>query len=113
VLKFFVHHVFQIVNHFYQFHATQIHDEHGLNPMHLDFCPFNQLIPSNLRAVDGSAFCDVNLSTLSIESGNQRFVFENNFLIDAIDHILVRNFSTSSHIEIPCDIEIFGSSCFQ
>jgi hypothetical protein len=29
-----------------------------------------------------------------------------------IHHTLMRNFSTSSHIEMPSDIEILGSSCF-
>jgi hypothetical protein len=70
------------------------------------------IIPSNVQSIDGSAFSVVDLSNLLIESGNQRFVFENCFLIDVVDHKLIRNFSESSHIEIPADIEILGSSCF-
>jgi hypothetical protein len=54
----------------------------------------------------------VKLSSISIESGNECFVIEYEFLIDIIDHILIRNFSTSSNVEIPSNIEILGSSCF-
>jgi hypothetical protein len=34
---------------------------------------------------------------------------ENAFLVDVIDHILIRNVSDSSHITIRHDIEILGS----
>jgi hypothetical protein len=64
------------------------------------------VIPSNVSSINGSAFLDVNLSNCLIESGNQRFVCENDFLIDVVDHKLIRSFSTSSHVEIPCHIEI-------
>jgi hypothetical protein len=54
----------------------------------------------------------VKLSNCLIESGNRRFVYENGFLIDVVDHKLILSFSTSSHLEIGRDIEILGSSCF-
>jgi hypothetical protein len=47
-----------------------------------------------------------------IESDNRRFAFDKTFLLDVVDHRLIRNFSVSSHITIPRDIEILGSSCF-
>jgi predicted metal-binding protein len=70
------------------------------------------VIPSKIQFIDGSAFIDVNLSFISIESGNEYFAVENNLLIDIIHHTLIRNFSESSDIEIGSDIEILGSSCF-
>jgi hypothetical protein len=54
----------------------------------------------------------VILSSISIESGNEIFVIENDFLIDVVHHKLIRNFSTSSSIEIGRNIEILGSNCF-
>jgi hypothetical protein len=52
------------------------------------------------------------LSSISIEIGNERFVIENDLLIDIVDHTLIRNLSTSSNIPIPPSIEILGSNCF-
>jgi hypothetical protein len=54
----------------------------------------------------------VSISSISIESGNEILVVENEFLIDIVDHKLIRNFSRSSNIEIRSDIETVGSSCF-
>jgi hypothetical protein len=54
----------------------------------------------------------VTLSSTSIESGNEIFVIENDFLIDVFHHKLIRNFSKSSGIEIGMTIEIVGSRCF-
>jgi hypothetical protein len=70
------------------------------------------LIPRNVQFIDGSAFLDVTLSSISIESGNKIFVVEQDFLIDVLHHKLIRNFSTSWNIEICSDIEILGSDCF-
>jgi hypothetical protein len=70
------------------------------------------VIPRNVRFIDGSAFVGVTLSSIAIEPGNDRFVIENELLIDIVDHKLIRNFSKSSEIEIPSSIEILGSSCF-
>jgi hypothetical protein len=70
------------------------------------------VIPRNVQFIDGSAFIHVSISSISIESGNELFVVENEFLIDIIHHKLIRNFSRSSNIEIVSSIEIFGSFCF-
>jgi uncharacterized protein YajQ (UPF0234 family) len=70
------------------------------------------VIPRNVRFIDGSAFIGVTLPSISIESGNQIFVIEKDFLIDVLHHKLIRNFSTSSAIEIGRNIEILGSKCF-
>jgi uncharacterized protein YajQ (UPF0234 family) len=70
------------------------------------------VIPRNVRFIDGSAFFGVTLSSISIESGSEIFVIENDFLIDVLDHKLIRNFSESSKIEIGKHIEILGSKRF-
>jgi hypothetical protein len=70
------------------------------------------LIPRKVQFIDGSAFIGVRLSSISIESGNEYFVVENEFLIDIVDHRLIRNFSSSSDVEIASNIEILGCSCF-
>jgi hypothetical protein len=70
------------------------------------------IIPRNVQFIDGSAFDSVTLSSISIESGNEIFVIENDFLIDILHHKLIQNFSESSVIEIGMNIEILGSSCF-
>jgi hypothetical protein len=70
------------------------------------------VIPRNVQFIDGSAFIEVTLSLISIESGNNTFVLENDFLIDVLHHKLIQNFSKSSGIEIGRNIEIVGSNCF-
>jgi uncharacterized protein YuzB (UPF0349 family) len=66
------------------------------------------VIPRNVQFIDGFAFINLNLSSISIESGNKIFVIENDFLIDILDHKLIRNFSKSFAIDIAENIEIFG-----
>jgi tRNA A-37 threonylcarbamoyl transferase component Bud32 len=70
------------------------------------------VIPRNVQFIDGSAFIGVTLSSISIESGSEMFVIENDFLIDVLHHKLIRNFSESSKIEIGQNVEILGSKCF-
>jgi hypothetical protein len=70
------------------------------------------VIPRNVRFIDGSAFFNVTLSSITIENGNNTFVLENGLLIDRISHKLVRSFSMSSEVCVPHNIEILGSSCF-
>jgi hypothetical protein len=70
------------------------------------------VIPRGVRLIDGSAFHNVKLSSISIENGNERFVIRANLLIDIVDHKLIRNLSRSSSVRIPCDLEILGSGCF-
>jgi hypothetical protein len=70
------------------------------------------VIPRGVRFIDGSAFGNVKLSSISIESGNERFVLREDFLIDIVLQKLMRNFSRSSSVMIPRDIEILGSGCF-
>jgi hypothetical protein len=60
----------------------------------------------------GTFFTPCILSSISIESGSERFVIENDFLIDILDHKLIRDFSKSPTIEIGMNIEILGSKCF-
>jgi hypothetical protein len=77
------------------------------------YCSFESMvIPSNVQFIDISAFECTLLSDCLIESGNQRFIFKNSFLIDVLDHKLIHSFPESSNVEIPCDIEILGSLCF-
>jgi hypothetical protein len=70
------------------------------------------VIPRNVQFIDGSAFIDVTLSSVVIESGNEIFVIENDFLINVLHHKLIRHFCTSSAIEIGMNIEILGLKCF-
>jgi hypothetical protein len=69
------------------------------------------VIPKNVQFIDGSAFRDVRLSSISIESENERFAIENDLLIDLVDHILIRNFSNLSNVTISASIKILGSGC--
>jgi hypothetical protein len=70
------------------------------------------IIFRSVQFIDGSAFCIVTLSSSEIECGNDRFVFENAYLIDILDHKLIATFSASSTITIPFFIDILGPSCF-
>jgi hypothetical protein len=70
------------------------------------------VIPRAVRFIDGSAFQEVKSSSISIESGNERFVLRDDFLIDIVDHKLIRNLSNLPSVIIPRDIEILGSKCF-
>jgi hypothetical protein len=44
-------------------------------------------------------------------NGHKYFVIENEFLIDVIQHCLICNFSSSSNLEIPSNIERLRSKC--
>jgi hypothetical protein len=68
------------------------------------------VIPRNVEFIDGSAFVGVTSSSISIESENEIFVIEKDFLIDIRHHTLIRNFSKSSAIEIGGNTEILGSN---
>jgi hypothetical protein len=70
------------------------------------------VIRRNVGFIDRCRFIGVTLSSISIESGNEIFVIENGFLIDVLDHRLIRTFAKSSKIEIEREIEIRGSGCF-
>jgi hypothetical protein len=66
-----------------------------------------------LRWVDETVrACGEFHEALSIESENEIFSIENNFLIDNVHHKLICNFSNSSNITIPASIQIVGSNCF-
>jgi uncharacterized protein YuzB (UPF0349 family) len=69
-------------------------------------------IPRTVQFINGSAFIDVTLSSISIEPGNDIFVIENDLLIDVARHKLIRNFSQLSAIEIGINIEMLESKCF-
>jgi hypothetical protein len=70
------------------------------------------MIPRSVQFIDGSAFTTVTLSFISIESGNEHFVVEKDFLIDIVHHKLIRYLSMLPVVRIGSDIEILGSSCF-
>jgi hypothetical protein len=69
-------------------------------------------IPRKVQFIDGSAFIGIKQNYVSIESGQKRFAISKKFLVDIIDHRLIRNFSSLSCVTILSDIEIFGSNCF-
>jgi predicted metal-binding protein len=65
-----------------------------------------------MQLLDGSAFSGTSCDHMSIEAGYNQFEIRHSFLIDFVDHRLIRNSSLSSNITISSDIEILGSSCF-
>jgi serine/threonine protein kinase len=69
------------------------------------------VIPRRVRFIDASVFKNTELSSISIEIGNERFVIREDLLMDIVDHKLIRNFSSSSFVVIPRDIEILCSDC--
>jgi hypothetical protein len=69
-------------------------------------------IPQGVRFIDGSAFVRSELYSISIEVGHDRFVIENDFLIDIVDFRYIQNVSRLYHIEIMNSIDILGSSYF-
>jgi putative transposon-encoded protein len=71
----------------------------------------SMVIPRNVEFIDGSAFLESEICSISVENENSTFVIKNCMLIDIVYHKLVRNFSNSSHIQIPGHLEILGSSC--
>jgi hypothetical protein len=52
------------------------------------------------------------MSNCLMESESRRFVFENAAGIEILDRKLIRDCSTSSHLEIATDTEILGSRSF-
>jgi hypothetical protein len=70
------------------------------------------VIPPNIQFIDGSAFLSLKSFSISIESGNETFAIENDFLFDTVGRKLIYNISSSSNITIPAHIEVLGSECF-
>jgi hypothetical protein len=70
------------------------------------------VIPRKVQFIDGSAFLNVTLSSISIESGNEYFVIEHEFLIDVLHHKLIRHLWESSEIKIGRNVEMLGLRCF-
>jgi hypothetical protein len=54
----------------------------------------------SIQFIDGSAFIAVALSSIAIESGNNMFVIEQDFLIDVLHQKLTRYFSISSELKL-------------
>jgi hypothetical protein len=69
------------------------------------------VIPRNTQFIDGSAFEQTHLSSIAIESGNERIVIRGEMLIDSVLRKLIRYLSDSPSVIIPRDIEILGSGC--
>jgi hypothetical protein len=65
------------------------------------------MISRGVQFIDGSAFQNVELLSISIERES-----EQNSMIDIVDHKVIRNCSNPSSVMIPRDIEILGSKCF-
>jgi hypothetical protein len=59
--------------------------------------PFLQLMPitRNIQFIDRSEFIEINLYAISIETGHERFVIDQGFLVDFVDHRLIRSLSAS------------------
>jgi hypothetical protein len=57
-------------------------------------------IPRNVEFIDGSAFAGTTCNHISIEADHKRIAMRNDFLVDFVDHRLIRNFSSSSNITI-------------
>jgi hypothetical protein len=70
------------------------------------------VIPPNFQLIDCSVLIGLALSSISIESGNDLFVIENDFILDALHYKLIRNVLKSSEVEILNHIEILGSNFF-
>jgi hypothetical protein len=84
-----------------------------IEPEAFSFSPLESIvIPQSVQYVDGSALICMNLSSTSIESGNDVFVIEKNFLMDVLGQKLIQNFSQSSAIEIGIILKFFGSKSF-
>jgi hypothetical protein len=60
-----------------------------------------------------SAFCDVKLSLCDVKCGNDRFIVEDELLIDILDHKAILNYSNSSIFTIPSSFRFLGGFCFQ
>jgi serine/threonine protein kinase len=65
-----------------------------------------------VTSIAGSAFNRSKINSISIEEGNERFVIDNDFLLDFDHKTLIRYFGSSSTILIPRNVEILCSSCF-
>jgi hypothetical protein len=69
-------------------------------------------IPRSVQFIDGPAFDDVKIDSVSIEAGNTIFEMINTFLIDIQSHKLIRSFSSLVNITIPYSLALLGSLCF-
>jgi hypothetical protein len=58
------------------------------------------MIPPNVQFINSSALCNVHLLSMTIESGNNAFVIENDLLIARVCHKGIRNVSPSSAIQM-------------
>jgi hypothetical protein len=70
------------------------------------------VIPCCSRFTEGAPFAGGKLLSKAIERGNERFAIWEDLLIDILNYKLIRDFSSSSSVIIPRDIEILCSGCF-
>jgi hypothetical protein len=76
-------------------------------------CPMKVIwIPRHVDFIAGSAFQESAIESIFFEPVNQRFVFQEGFLIDRIESRIVRCLNRSDQIHIPQNMEILEKSSF-
>jgi hypothetical protein len=70
------------------------------------------VLPNTVTFVDGSAFVDTSLVSVSVGIGSSQLIFRNHFLENILNGILIRYFGDSSSIQIDHSITCIGKGCF-
>jgi predicted DsbA family dithiol-disulfide isomerase len=69
-------------------------------------------LPRSVEWIDDSAFAGLDSLTILLESGNEHYSVDHQFLYSSQKRRLIRCFSTLSMIVIPSGVEILCSQCF-
>jgi hypothetical protein len=70
-------------------------------------------LPSSLKIVEGSSFCDCGLIEIEVEEGNSHLAMLDHFLVNFDRTLIIRHFGNDSEVAIPEPIQALGRSCFE
>jgi hypothetical protein len=76
-------------------------------------CPLQAIcIPANVNSIAGSAFIGCKCASVEVDSNNQHFTIEADFLFDQTESRLVRYIGGSKDVFIWSDVLVLGRHCF-
>jgi hypothetical protein len=70
-------------------------------------------IPQNVKFIAKFAFTLTSIQSMTVESGNEVFRVDGDFLVNVVQSKLVHGFNVGSHVTIPGFIKVLEHSCFE
>jgi hypothetical protein len=71
------------------------------------------ILPASLQWMDGSGLKGTDISTITVEAGNQLFRVETDFLVKLNELTMIKYFGTGTEILIRREVRILSGYCFE